>query len=347
MKYFNSGARANFVSELGARLAEVPGVESVGGVAPLPLAGGEQYSVGSYGRIGDPEEVYQANKADFRTVLPGYFETLDIAMISGRPLHSSDNLVEAARVAVIDEKLAQRTYPGEDPIGKELLMDHFNEETFSLERVPVRIVGVVSDVRSTSLAAEGRETIYVPYIFSSFLPLIYVVRTNADPASLLASIRETVYGIDPDIPVATLATLESYVSSAMAPTRFMLALIGVFAGVALTLAALGLYGVVAYSMRQRTREFGVRTALGASGPDLLRLVFKQGLAVSLTGIAIGVAGALVLTRIIESQLVGVGSTDIITYVSVSGALFTVALLATYLPARRVTLLDPVDALREE
>ena len=347
MKYYNSEARANFVNDLGSQLAELPGVEDVGGVAPLPLAGGEQYSVGSYGRIGDPDEVFQANKADFRTMLPGYFEAMKITMVAGRALLPSDNVPEAGNVAVIDQKLAQRVFPGEDPIGKELMVDHFNEETFSLERIPVRIVGVVSNVRSTSLASEGRETIYVPYIFNSFLPLTYVLRTTVDPATLLTTVREVVVAMDPEIPVGTLATLESYVSNAMAPTRFMLALIGAFAGVALALAALGLYGVTAYSVRQRTREFGMRLALGASDGDLLRLVLGQGLRVALAGIAIGVGASFALTRIIESQLVGVGSIDPITFMSVPAVLLTVALVATYVPARRATLLDPVEALRDE
>lgn len=268
-------------------------------------------------------------------------------MISGRPFRFSDNLAEAARVAVIDEKLAQRAFPGEDPLERELIVDHLNEETFSLERVPLRIVGVASNVRSTSLAAEGRETIYTPYIFNSFLPLTYVVRTTSDPVNVLPVVREMVGAMDPDVPVATLATLESYVSNAMAPTRFMLALIGVFAGVALALAALGLYGVIAYSVRQRTREFGVRVTLGASGGDLLRLVLLQGLVVSLAGIAIGIGASLALTRIIESQLVNVGSLDATTFLAVPAVLLVVAVVATVVPARRVTLLDPVEALREE
>ncbi len=347
LKYFGSDARATFVNDLGDRLADLPGVESVGGVAPLPLAGGEQYSVGSYGRIGASDEEYQANKADYRAVFPGYFDALGITMVSGRPLDRSDNVPEAAWVAVIDQKLALRAFPGEDPLGKELMMDHFNEETFSLERLSVRVVGVVSNVRSTSLAADGRETIYVPYRFNPFLPLVYTVRTTADPTTLLTSVREEVYAMDPDIPVATLATLESYVSNAMAPTRFLLALIGVFAGVALALAALGLYGVIAYSVRQRTREFGVRVAMGASDGDLLGLVLRQGLLVSLTGIAIGVGASLALTRIIESQLVGVGSLDPTTFLAVPGVLLAVAVVATIVPARRVTALDPVESLRDE
>jgi hypothetical protein len=178
LKYLTSDARATFTNQLGARLAQIPGVERVGGVTPLPLAGGEQYSVGSYGRPGDPDQVYQANKADYKAVLPGYFESMKIKLVSGRTFVPLDNRESAQDVAVIDQKLAQRLFGSANPIGAQVLMDHFNETTFSLERLPVQIVGVVADVRSTSLAAESRETIYVPYVFQAFLPLTYVVRTG-------------------------------------------------------------------------------------------------------------------------------------------------------------------------
>ena len=155
----------------------------MGGVAPLPLAGGEQYSVGSYGRIGDPDDVYQAKKADFKSVLPGYFETMKIELVSGRTFVPSDNEAKALDVAMVDQKFAKRVFGNEDPLGAQLIVDHFNEQTFSLERLPVTIVGVVANVRSASLAAEGRETIYVPYVFQSFLPITFVVRTKVDAAT--------------------------------------------------------------------------------------------------------------------------------------------------------------------
>jgi putative ABC transport system permease protein len=346
-KYYSTALRTNFVNDLGARLGQIPGVERVGGVAPLPLTGGEQYSVGSYGRVGDPDNVYQANKADFRAVLPGYFETMRIALIAGRTLVPADNQPKALPVAVIDEKLARRAFGDEDPLGKELVVDHFSEETFSLERARVQVVGVVANVRSTSLAAEGRETIYTTYVFNSFLPINFVVRTAASPESLVGSVREVVTAMDPDVPVSGVATLESYVTNAMAPTRFMLALIGVFAGVALVLASLGLYGVISYSVRERTREFGVRVAFGARARDVLQLVLRQGMMVATIGILLGVAAAFALTRIMVSLLVGVSPTDFLTFAAVPALLLTVALVATFIPARRATLIDPVDALRQE
>jgi putative ABC transport system permease protein len=346
LKYITSTKRANFANELADRLRAIPGVERVGGVTPLPLAGGEQYSVGSYGRVGGPDEVYRANKADYKAVLPGYFEAMRIRLLSGRTFEQLDNREEALDVAIIDRKLAKRVFGEENPLGADLLVDHFNEKTFSLERLPVRIVGVVDNVRSASLAAESRETVYVPYVFFSFLPLTYVVRTAADPASLVARIRAEAAAMDPDVPIAELSTLASYVSNAMSQTRFLLALIGTFAALALGLASLGLYGVISYSAKQRTREIGVRVALGASDRDVVGLILGQGLAVSLAGIALGLAGAVALSRVVSSFLVGVSATDPITFAGVPTLLLAVAIVASFVPARRASRVDPVEALRD-
>jgi len=226
-------------------------------------------------------------------------------------------------------------------------VDHFNEKTFSLERLPVTIVGVVANVRSASLAAEGRETIYLPYVFQSFLPITFVLRTATDPASLMPQIRNAVTALDPDVPVADLSTLESWVTEAMAQTRFLLALSGTFAGLALVLAALGLYGVISYSVRQRTHEIGVRVALGASDRDVRRLILGHGMVVAAVGIGLGLAASLVLTRVVTSYLVGVSATDPVTFAGVPVVLLGVAALASYLPARRAATIDPVRALHEE
>jgi ABC-type antimicrobial peptide transport system permease subunit len=226
-------------------------------------------------------------------------------------------------------------------------MDHFNEQTFSMERLPVTIVGVVANVRSGSLAAESRETIYVPYVFQAFLPLTFVVRTAVDPASLVPRIRTEVNALDPDVPVAGVATLESWVTKARAQTRFLLALITSLAGLALVLAALGLYGVISYSARQRTREIGVRVALGASDRDVVRLILGHGMTIAGIGIALGLAASVALTRVVTSYLVGVTPTDPITFAGVPVVLLAVSAVASYLPARRASIVDPVHALREE
>jgi putative ABC transport system permease protein len=347
LKYLTTELRANFVNQLGARLAQIPGVERVGAVAPLPLAGGEQYSVGSYGRPGGPDDVYRAQKADFKSVLPGYFETMKIELVSGRTFIPSDNEVKALDVAIIDQKLAKRLFRDEDPLGKQLIVDHFNDQTFSLERLPVHIVGVVSNVRSASLAAEGRESVYVPYVFQSFLPLTFVVRTKVDAATLVPQIRSVVSAMDRDVPVAGTTTLESYVTNAMAQTRFLLALITTFAVLAVVLASLGLYGVISYSARQRTREIGVRVALGASSRDVVRLILGQGMAVAGIGILLGLGGAIAATRVVKSYLVGVSAVDPITFAGVPVILLVVTAVASFLPARRASGIDPVTALRQE
>jgi len=347
IKYLTTQSRATFVNQLGDRLATIPGVESVGGVTPLPLAGGEQYSVGSYGRIGEADDQYRANKADYKAVLPGYFEAMKIQLVAGRTLLRSDNEVEALDVALVDQKFAARLFGTQNPLGAQILVDHFNEKTFSLERLPVTIVGVVANVRSASLAAEGRETIYLPYVFQSFLPITFVLRTATDPASLMPQIRNAVTALDPDVPVADLSTLESWVTEAMAQTRFLLALSGTFAGLALVLAALGLYGVISYSVRQRTHEIGVRVALGASDRDVRRLILGHGMVVAAVGIGLGLAASLVLTRVVTSYLVGVSATDPVTFAGVPVVLLGVAALASYLPARRAATIDPVRALHEE
>ncbi len=347
IKYLSSQSRATFVNQLGDRLAAIPGVDSVGGVTPLPLAGGEQYSVGSYGRIGESDDQYRANKADYKAVLPGYFEAMRIPLVAGRTLLRSDNEDQALDVAVIDEKLATRLFGNGNPLGAQILVDHFNEKTFSLERLPVTVVGVVANVRSASLAAEGRETIYVPYVFQAFLPLTFVVRTATDPASLMPLIRAEVNALDPDVPVADMATLESWVTEAMAQTRFLLALTATFAGLALLLAAIGLYGVISFSVRQRTREIGVRVALGASDRDVQRLILGHGMVVAVVGVVLGLAASVALTRVVASYLVGVSATDPVTFAGVPVVLLGVAALASYLPARRAATIDPVRALHEE
>ena len=347
LKYLTSQLRASFVNQLGDRLAALPGVESVGGVTPLPLAGGEQYSVGSYGKVGESDDQYRTNKADFRAVLPGYFEAMRIELVSGRTFLRSDNEDQALDVAIVDAKFAARVFGRENPLGASILIDHFNEKTFTMERVPVSIVGVVANVRSTSLAAEGRETIYVPYVFQAFLPMTFVVRTSADPGSLIARIRTEVGAMDRDVPVADLSTLESWVAEAMSQTRFLLALSGTFAGLALVLAAIGLYGVVSFSARQRTREIGVRVALGASDRDVRRLILGQGMLVAAIGIVLGLGASVALTRVVSSYLVGVSATDPVTFAGVPLVLLGVSALASYLPARRAMTIDPVRALREE
>ncbi len=347
MKYPTMELRANFMNELKTRIETVGGVASVGGVGPLPLAGNDMYYMGSYGATGIADDEYRANRADYKTVVPGYFETLGIELVAGRTLTMADAEATAQPVAVVDEKLAQRAFGDQDPIGRELVLDHFNEETFEVERKSVRVVGVVAPVRATTLAAESRETVYVPFYFAAFLPPTFVVRTAVAPSDLVPLIRTEVDAMDPTVPIADVAMFESYVTNAMAGTRFMLALIGTFAVLALLLASLGLYGVIAYSVRQRTREIGIRVALGAGDRDVVLLVLRQGVALAAAGIAVGLIASFALTRVVEGFLVGVGSMDPVTFVGIPVLLLGVAVVASYVPARRAARVDPVVALGDE
>jgi predicted permease len=272
---------------------------------------------------------------------------MKIDLKAGRTFIRSDNEDQALDVAVVDEKFAARMFGTENPLGAQIQVDHFNEKTFSMERLPVTIVGVVANVRSASLAAEGRETIYMPYVFQSFLPITFVLRTATNPTSLLPQIRTEVTALDPNVAVADLATLESWVTEAMSQTRFLLALSTTFAGLALVLAALGLYGVISFSARQRTREIGVRVALGATESDVRRLILGHGLVVAAIGIVLGLAASVALTRVVTSYLVGVSATDPVTFAGVPVVLLAVSALASYLPARRATAIDPIRALRDE
>ncbi|MEE8520558.1 MAG: ABC transporter permease [Gemmatimonadota bacterium] len=346
-KYSDFGVRANIVNELRRRFTEIPGMTAVGAVTPLPFAGGEQYAVGSYGPRGVSEEDWNANKADYRMVVPGYTDVMKIRLIGGRRLIPSDNEPDALDVGVIDEKLAARVWPGQDPMGKEILLSWFNPEAFAMERRPVLVVGIVEHVRATTLTADGREAIYLPYKFQPFLPLSVTVRAAGDPLGLVPLIRREVEAMDPDIPVSDVRMMTGYLSDAMAQTRFIFTLVSVFAGLALTLAAIGLYGVISYSVRQRTREIGVRMALGAHESSVVRLVLGHGLVLSLSGVGLGLLAAFFATRTVSSFLYGVGAADPLTYTGIAVFLVGVTALASYVPARRAVRVDPVVALRGE
>ncbi len=346
-KYPISATRADFFDQLRDRVAGLPGVEAFGGVTPLPLAGGEQYSVASYGREGATEEEWNANSAAYRYVIPGYIDAMKIRLVEGRTLTMADNQEGALNVVLVDEKLADRTWPGESPIGKQLGVEWWNMETFSLDRRLVLVTGVVSNVRAETLASDGRETVYLPYRFGPWLPMTLTVRSKGGLSGLLPLIRAEVEAMDPEVPVANVRFMESYVDDAMAQTRFTLTLIATFAAMALVLASLGLYGVISYSVRQRTREIGVRMTFGAHERDIVRLVLGQGLTVAVAGVLLGLVVAFGLTRLVSSLLVGVTATDPVTFIGIPALLLAVSVVASYLPARRAMKVNPVEALRGE
>jgi putative ABC transport system permease protein len=339
-RYQTPDQRLAFITQFRERLDALPGATAAGAATPIPLSG--VTSNGPYGTedvLVDPERMQQA---EVRLITEGYFETMGTRVVDGRTFSDADRS-EELRYVVIDETLARKTWPGERAVGKRMMI-RFGTPDYE----PVEVLGVVEHQRSGSLAAEGRETIYY-HDAAAGGPggLTWLVRTDGDPALLVAGARRILAEMDPLIPMTAVRSMRDYVNEAMAPTRFALVLIGVFGGTALILAAVGLYGVLSFAVRQRTAEIGIRMAFGAGGRTILGMVVGQGLRLAGAGVAIGVFGAFALTRVIASQLVGVEATDPATFAAVAGAFLAIAAVACAVPALRATRVDPLVALREE
>ena len=271
---------------------------------------------------------------------------MGIDVVNGREFDVLDDRASRG-VAVVNESLAQRYFPDEDPIGKviEGLPPHVALGGFLVENF--EIVGVVEDVKYFGLAEPSEPSLYLPVAQAPFRRMSFTLRTSTDPVSLMASVRQVVRSADPTVPVSQVATLESILSTSVANQRFSMLLLVLFAGVALVLAAIGVYGVVSYGVSQRTSELGIRIAVGAEPKDILRLVLMDGARLSLAGVGMGLIGAFFLSRVVASQLYGVSATDPLTYGGVAAILTVVALTAAYLPARRTSRMDPVLALHGE
>jgi putative ABC transport system permease protein len=341
--------------ELYRRLAEaigaVPGVRSVALSNHLPLTGG---SIGTSVEVdGRSAEAGQQPSALFRTVSPGYFGTMGIPVVRGRPLEAGD-FSPAAGAVVVNQTFARRYWPGLDPIGRRVTVTKRVQTRSDFgERLDGTVVGVVGDVRHFSQEDDVEPEVYLPYTRNPPIWIEIVARTAGDPARLIPTLRRTVLGVEPGLPVVGdglwqgFATMDQFLAASRAPRTFTSVLLSGFAGAALLLALIGLYGVVSYLVVQREREIGVRVALGARPRDVLSLVMRGTLRWCLYGIAIGAAGAFVLTRFIASLLFGVSPTDPVTFLVVGAVLAAVAALASFLPARRAALIDPMRSLRSE
>ena len=332
--------RAAFARQLKARLEALPGVDAVTAVGPLPLDGTVANSRwGTEAAAADPSLFQQAN---IHVVLPGYFETFRTRLIEGRTFTDADNHPERVGV-VVDRILAQKAFPGRSAVGQRLYVRSRGNEAEYLD-----IIGVVDHQRHASLSVEGPEAIFVTDGFFQFGGANrWVVRTAGDPTALGPQVRAAVAEVAPGVPVAQLQPMTALIEQAMAPTRFALTLIGIFAGVAAALAAVGLYGVLSTAVRQRTAEIGIRMTFGASRNSIVQMIVGHGLRLSAAGIGIGLVGALALTRVMQSLLVGVAPTDPITFVTIAVFFLGVAALACWLPALRAGGLDPNVVLREE
>jgi putative ABC transport system permease protein len=326
-----------FYRQLKARLEAAPGVQAAGGSINLPL-NASGYAIGrGFIPEGRPLTVEENRDAMFSSITGDYFRALQIPLLSGRTFELRDN-ADAPKVVIINETIAKRHFgsPAE-AIGKRLSI--WRDEKFMRE-----IVGVVGDTKTGSLTVEGGMQIYVPHAQDSENFMGLVIRTAGDPAAFATTLRHEVQALDKDQPVYSVRTMDDVVANSLGTRRVSMQLFTVFAIAALLLAAIGIYGVMAYSVTQRTQEIGIRMALGAQKSDVLRLVVRQGMTLAAIGVVVGLVGALGLTRVISNLLFGVGASDPTTFIVISLLLIAVAFVACYLPARRAAKLDPVIAL---
>jgi putative ABC transport system permease protein len=337
--YFTHDARVNFYRRVLDRVSALPGVQAAGGISNLPLGGVHgRFSFAVEGRAPDVGDVPASEGV---LVTPGYFRALGIDLVRGRLFDDHDDS-KGQPVIVVGESFARQFFPGEDAIGRRIGPGARGRPATWLS-----IVGIVRDVKSERLDAGAAPLVYRSVMQTSNLTLTLVVRTAGDPSLLAESIRREVKAIDPNEPVFGIRTMQAVVASALAERRFTMLLLGLFAATALALSAIGIYGVMAYFVSQRTREIGIRMALGASPGDVVRMVLEQGVRLAAAGVVAGIAGALAITRAISTLLYGIGPRDPGTLVALSAALTAVALVACYVPARRATRVDPIRALRYE
>jgi putative ABC transport system permease protein len=325
----------SFYQQVLQRVASLPGVQSADVVTSVPLSG--QQTRLAFEIIGRPAAPGELLDADYRAVSAGYFRTMSIPLIKGRFFTDRDTQ-ESPGVLIINEAMARRYWPNEDPLGKHL----------NVGPAPHEIVGVVGDVKQMGLDAGTDAEMYEPYLQAPWNALTLVVRTNnAEPKNLAAAVTHEVHAVDKDQPVSNIKPMDEIVSESVAQPRLYMLLLNVFAGVALLLAAVGLFGVIAYSVTQRTHEIGIRMALGAQQSDVLKLVVGQGMLLALLGVGIGLLAAFLTTRILQTFLYGISSVDPLTFIIGAVVLSTVAFLASLIPARRAIKVNPMIALRYE
>lgn len=333
-------ARDAFMRQTRERLASIPGVQAVTAALPIPLA--QRFSPIRWGTAEALSDASKFQAADVQFVLPGYFEAMHTPLIAGRTFTEADNTPERAML-IVDQALAAKAFPSQSAVGKRILFRARTPEPQWGE-----IVGVVAHQRNASLADAGREQLYLTDGYMNHgVAGWWVVRTANGPAKYTARIRETIRSRGGQFVIANVEPMEALVIKAQSGTRFSLLLIGVFASIAALLAAVGLYGVLATLVRQRTGEIGVRMALGAAPVRIFTLIVGHGLRLSTAGMAIGLVTAFELTRVMKSMLVGVEPTDAPTFAGIAALFFVIAGLASWLPARRAAALDPKEALRQE
>jgi putative ABC transport system permease protein len=317
----------------------LPGIQSASFVNCLPISGGVSTDFSIVGR--PPAKSGDEPDANIRIIDPAYFRTMQVPLLRGREFSARDSSI-APKVMIINQSMADKFWPGRDAIGARVTMLDWGPPMTG------EVVGVVGDVKPNSPAEPVGMTIYWPYPqFPSLFNYLVVRTTSDDPHTVLAGVKAQVYAVNPEQPVSQVRTMEEVLGESLAQRKFSLILIGSFAGVSVLLAVVGIAGVMAFLVAQRTQEMGIRMALGAQRNDVFALVLGSGLRMAAVGVLIGVAGALGLTRLLSGMLYGVKPGDPLTFAVVSGFLLTVAMLACWLPARSATRVDPMVALRYE
>ncbi len=338
-KYREENKRIAFFSEAVRRIKELPGVRAVGATSFLPLASlgsATDFTIEGRPRPGPGEEFV----TDVRVTDDSFFRVMNIPVLSGRTF-TEQEATENRRVAVISQALARKYFPGEDPLGKRITVDMKEEPE------PTEIIGVVGDTKHQALNAETKATVYWPHPQLPYTAMTLVVRMAGDPASIANAAQREIQAIDKDQPISDVRTMQSWLAESVSRSRFGATLLALFAGVALLLAGVGLYGVMAYSIAQRRHEVGIRLALGAQAGDIFKLILRQGMLLTLIGVATGLAAAWALTRVMSSLLYEVSATDPLIYASLALVLTGVALVACLIPARRAMRTEPMIALRHE
>jgi len=330
----------DFFLDLLGRIRMVPGVKNASGVMPLPLSGDALRT--SFEIEGRPTAKSDRPSTHIRTVGLDYFEAMRIPLLAGREFNARDDR-HAPHVAVINQTLARKFFPNENALGKRIKPSTSGDKSDQM----CEIVGIVGDVKHRNLWQPPDPESYVPYEQDAIGAMNIVVRSDGDPMLLLPAIREQLRALDAELPIYRVERMEEYVTASVAQRRFTGLLCAVFAGAGLLLAVVGLFGVMSYSVAQRTHEIGIRVAVGAEKPDILRLILTEGMRITVVGIALGLLGAFGVSGVVKSQLFGVSATDPLTFLGVVLALGLVALAACYIPARRATRVDPLVALRYE
>jgi len=333
----DASERANKVESILDHVQALPEVRAAGAIQYLPL--GPTSGTGFYFEGKPKPRPAEQPITEASLVSRGYFAAMGIPVVEGRAFDERDR-IGSPRVCLINRAFARKYFPDQDPVGRRVVVAWTNE-------APTEIVGVVGDIRQDGLTADPKPTVFMAQAQVPAYITHLVVRTSVDPRGLVNAIRRSVHEVDKGQPVSDVKTMEEHVSASLARPRLDSAMVAAFAGLALTLAAIGLYGLMSYAVGQRTHEIGIRMALGAERWDVLRLILGQGLVLTFVGAGLGLAGAFGLTRLLANMLYGVTPTDPLTFAAVSAALIIVAGLASYVPARRATKVDTMVALHYE